>query len=30
MTIEEFYEKLCVGCNAVSLAAITRDVKKVL
>lgn len=30
MTIEEFHEKLCGGCNAVSLVAITRDVQEVL
>ena len=30
MRIEEFHEKLCVECNAGSLTAITRDVKKVL
>ena len=30
MTIEEFHEKLCGGCNAVSLTEIKRDVKKVL
>ena len=30
MTRDEFHEKFCVGCNAVSLTAITRDVQKVL
>lgn len=30
MTIEEFHEKLCGGCNAVSLTAIAIDVQEVL
>lgn len=30
MTRNEFNEKFCAGCNAVSLTEITRYVKKVL